>query len=212
MKKMTLLLMAVFTIVSATLTAQISISTGSNNSKLKTGRNIYVSSFHPTVAHVPYGNRGYLGNDLMRSQKEKMKMQVVKTYICPVHSNVVSEKPGRCPQCGTLMNRSSKERMKMEVMKTYTCPMHPEVSANAAGKCPKCGMALRESPKPAVSHSCGMHAGVTGNKPGKCTDCGNDFMRSPKEKMKMEVMKQYCCPMSATDTYGKPSKSSCCRI
>ena len=68
-------------------------------------------------------------------------------YSCPMHSSIVSSKPGKCPKCGMSLNLSPKEKMKMEVMKTYSCPMKCEgnKSYDKAGKCPKCGMSLKEN-------------------------------------------------------------------
>jgi predicted RNA-binding Zn-ribbon protein involved in translation (DUF1610 family) len=80
-------------------------------------------------------------------QKPKMqepKMQQVK-YSCPMHPDVTSNKPGKCPKCGMDLVRSEKKQMKMA--KTYTCSMHPEVSSDKPGKCPKCGMDLIEKKK-----------------------------------------------------------------
>ena len=55
-------------------------------------------------------------------------------YTCPMHSEIISDRPGTCPKCG----------MTLVVKKTYTCPMHPDVVSNKPGKCPKCGMTLVE--------------------------------------------------------------------
>jgi hypothetical protein len=58
----------------------------------------------------------------------------VVVYTCPMHPEVTSDKPGKCPKCG----------MTLVVKKQYTCPMHPEVVSDKPGKCPKCGMTLVE--------------------------------------------------------------------
>jgi len=55
-------------------------------------------------------------------------------YICPMHPEVTSDKPGKCPKCGIDLVKA----------KTYSCPMHPEVISNKPGKCRKCGMDLTE--------------------------------------------------------------------
>ena len=76
-----------------------------------------------------------------------MKAAVTKTYRCPVHLDVVSNKPGKCSKCGKDLTLSPKEQMKMEVTKNYTCSMHPDVTSDKRGKCPKCGMELVEKKK-----------------------------------------------------------------
>jgi FtsP/CotA-like multicopper oxidase with cupredoxin domain len=56
-------------------------------------------------------------------------------YTCPMHPDVVSDHPGRCPACGMKLLAASAPR-------GYACPMHPEVTSDQPGRCPECGMKL----------------------------------------------------------------------
>jgi hypothetical protein len=78
-----------------------------------------------------------------KTSKGKTDTSVVKTYTCPMHPAVLSDKPGKCPECGMALIEKI----------TYVCPMHPEVVSEKPGKCPKCGMLLKiKSDKPATKH------------------------------------------------------------
>jgi len=87
-------------------------------------------------------------------------------YTCPVHSDVISKTPGKCPKCGMDLNSSAKEQMKMEVTKSYSCPIHKEVIAHEPGKCPQCGRKLNLSSKEQMKaeatkiYTCPMHPEV----------------------------------------------------
>lgn len=64
-----------------------------------------------------------------------------KEYLCPMHPEIISNKPGACPKCG--MALEPKEiQVTTSASLVYTCPMHPEIVRNAPGNCPICGMAL----------------------------------------------------------------------
>ena len=57
-------------------------------------------------------------------------------YTCPMHPDVISEEPGRCPECGMKL-------LPMESPPTsYACPMHPHVTSDSPDRCPECGMKL----------------------------------------------------------------------
>jgi len=56
-------------------------------------------------------------------------------YVCPMHPEVTSETPDRCPQCGMKL-------IAQAAPTGYVCPMHPEVTSETPDHCPQCGMKL----------------------------------------------------------------------
>jgi Cu+-exporting ATPase len=61
-------------------------------------------------------------------------------YTCPMHPDVVEDRPGDCPDCGMALEPMMVAGTLTQTQ--YTCPMHPEVIQDVPGDCPKCGMAL----------------------------------------------------------------------
>ena len=90
------------------------------------------SSVQPVKQSVEHSGATVVKEDMKQKQETSKKI----IYTCPMHSEVVQDKSGKCPTCK--MNL-----VKNEVIKTvYTCTLHSEVVEDKLGKCPKCKMNL----------------------------------------------------------------------
>jgi putative DNA topoisomerase len=102
--------------------------------------------------------------------------EVTVTYSCPMHPDMVSNKPGKCSKCGMDLTLPKKEQLKQEVTNSYVCPMHQQVVSSHEGICAKCSSKLvldRSGSKQGEKvYSCSMHPQVASNEVGKCPICG----------------------------------------
>ena len=108
-------------------------------------------------------------------------------YSCPMHPDVASHQPGKCPECGMELNRAGKEQMKASISKSYTCPVHLDANSHNPGKCPKCGRKMNLSPKEQMKaeavklYTCPMHPEVSLDKDGVCPKCGKELIEKKKQ-------------------------------
>ena len=67
-------------------------------------------------------------------------MKRMTGFVCPMHPEVKSDRPGACPKCGMALEPAMPARAAAKTI--YTCPMHPQIEQDHPGNCPICGMAL----------------------------------------------------------------------
>ncbi len=89
---------------------------------------------------------GFVGGVWISGDTHIEQEQALKTYICPMHPTVVSDKSGSCPICGMDLVEKKMDGGHGQEMhaghETYICPMHPTVVSDKPGSCPICGMDL----------------------------------------------------------------------
>jgi Cu(I)/Ag(I) efflux system membrane fusion protein len=84
--------------------------------------------------------------------KKELPAREVRTreiYTCPMHPEIIRDKPGNCPICGMNLERKTVAETLSVVSPAgqkddYTCSMHPAVSSDKPGACPICGMVLEK--------------------------------------------------------------------
>jgi|GEM_PF-2536148 len=109
-------------------------------------------------------------NNINRSKKEQMKMEVVKMNTTPakISNNV------------TAINRSAKEQMKTDLMKSASTEQSHELVIDNSGNCPNQLTYSNLSPKEQMKlkvvkqNKCMIAGDIAAVKDGKCTMCGKN--------------------------------------
>ena len=100
----------------------------------------------PLSAKPEHGGHSHHQNDEPRDHSHHghehatIKPSAGAKYFCPMHPEVIADKPGSCPKCGMALERNPVWKPDEKVI--YTCPMHPQIEQDHPGSCPICGMAL----------------------------------------------------------------------
>jgi hypothetical protein len=81
---------------------------------------------------------------------------------CPMHPDVVEDKPGTCPLCRMAL-------VPVRLESVWSCPLHAAVTRSAAGTCPICGRDLVQMTM-ALTWTCKGRPDIDVIEPARCPD------------------------------------------
>lgn len=132
------------------------------------------------------------------------KPQAERTvYVCDVHPESVSDRPGQCfkESCAGMVLEPRKIVPGAKLI--YVCPVHPDVKSDAPGVCTKekCGKKLgfkivSEATQLAETWACPLHPQMTAGGKLMCPECGRQMKH-------MEVEQVLAVPFSAVIDTGE---------
>lgn len=100
-------------------------------------------------------------------------------YICPMHPQVVSDRPGECPICHMDLVPAPEVAPSSSASSSASASTAPSAAASAsassfahAPKAPSAAASASASPDAARGYTCPMHPDVRTDAPGRCPYCG----------------------------------------
>jgi multidrug efflux pump subunit AcrA (membrane-fusion protein) len=147
---------------SATRAEATTATTPKDRASSTTGKDEYICTMCPDVHSDKPGDCPNCGMKLVKKSEvqslaptpgagdQATSGSAKVQYTCPMHPEVISDTPGKCPKCGmdlvkketpaesTLPDGGSMERF----AEGWACPIHPETLQDRPGKCPIDGMEM----------------------------------------------------------------------
>ncbi len=96
--------------------------------------------------------------------------ETFEVWLCPVHRDEQSVRPGTCPVGG-------RDLVKRILVSSYSCPMHQHIDEDHEGKCPICNMNLAPMTRE-LQWFCPDNPEILNAEPGQCPDGSSMHIRS----------------------------------
>jgi rubrerythrin len=132
---------------------------------------------------------------VLADETKKDASVAATVYTCPMHPEVISDKPGKCPKCGMNLVPVSApvtKKTKKVIKKTnkYVCVACDGEISDKPGECHKCGAPYEEEKSTSSFqvkkagnttvkelYTCPNCTDETSEKPGACPKCGVPLIR-----------------------------------
>ena len=107
----------------------------------------------------------------MNNQEKIINQEKKSTYTCPMHPEIVQDKPGNCPKCGMALVPAKTEQM-LSAPDATNADGNPLPDHTPHQNNNKENPSLNKAPQVFQKYTCPMHPHILRDAPGNCPLCG----------------------------------------